>query len=132
MIQDMIGIPMGSIAVTEVPAATTEFLRIVEWRKTYKHIHRCQLLYVHATISEQVVVEDPTPLMKSWKIRREYKESQRFEGPLVLMVLLYVHVTIYEQVVIEDPTPLMKSWDTMKLKLREKEELNMGIWAAAH
>ncbi|GJV53788.1 hypothetical protein Tco_1449529 [Tanacetum coccineum] len=36
MIQDMIGIPMGSIAVTEVPAATIEFLLIVEWRQTLR------------------------------------------------------------------------------------------------
>ncbi|GKD51221.1 hypothetical protein Tco_1280197 [Tanacetum coccineum] len=60
------------------------------------------------------------------KTRREYKESQGFRGSLVLMVLLYVHATISEQVVVEDQTSLMKSWDTMKLKLREKEELNMG------
>ncbi|GKA11161.1 hypothetical protein Tco_0690594 [Tanacetum coccineum] len=38
------------------------------------------------------------------KTRKEYKESQGFGGPLLLMV----------------------SWDTMKLKLRENEELGMG------
>nr|GEX29011.1 hypothetical protein [Tanacetum cinerariifolium] len=41
------------------------------------------------------------------------------------MVLLYVHAIISEQVVVEDQTLLMRSWDTMKLKLKEKEELNM-------
>nr|GEV55723.1 hypothetical protein [Tanacetum cinerariifolium] len=35
MIKDMIRIPMGSIAVTDVPATTTEFPHIVEWRQTY-------------------------------------------------------------------------------------------------
>nr|GEW86951.1 hypothetical protein [Tanacetum cinerariifolium] len=44
----------------------------------------------------------------------------------MFMQLLYVHATISEQVIVEDQTPLMKSWDTMKLKLREKKELNMG------
>ncbi|GJW00361.1 hypothetical protein Tco_1555612 [Tanacetum coccineum] len=60
------------------------------------------------------------------KTRKEYKESQGFRGPLLLMVLLYVHATISERVVVEDQTPLMKSWDTMKLKLRENKELDMG------
>ncbi|GJV07461.1 hypothetical protein Tco_1345117 [Tanacetum coccineum] len=47
-------------------------------------------------------------------------------GSIAVMELMYVHATISERVVVEDQTPLMKSWDTMKLKLRENEELDMG------
>ncbi|GJT28988.1 ulp1 protease family, C-terminal catalytic domain-containing protein [Tanacetum coccineum] len=171
MIQDMIGIPMGSIAVTEVPAATTEFPHIVEWRQTYntytdaRFTIKCvveRLLFDHqlgrefkmnflvmffsiigdcpklGTVNQrflECIDKEEDIQNMDWctyllgtmkKTRREYKESQGFGGPLVLMVLLYVHATISEQVVVEDQTPLMKSWDTMKLKLREKEELNMG------
>ncbi|GJR16746.1 hypothetical protein Tco_0965273 [Tanacetum coccineum] len=176
MIQDMIGIPMGSIAVTEVPAATTEFPHIVEWRQTYntytdaRFTIKCvveRLLFDHqlgrefkmnflvmffsiigdcpklGTVNQrflECIDKEEDIQNMDWctyllgtmkKTRREYKESQGFGGPLVLMVviycmLLYVHATISEQVVVEDQTPLMKSWDTMKLKLREKEELRMG------
>ncbi|GJU93002.1 hypothetical protein Tco_1317758 [Tanacetum coccineum] len=171
MIQDMIGIPMGSIAVTEVPAATTEFPHIVEWRQTYntytdaRFTIKCvveRLLFDHqlgrefkmnflvmffsiigdcpklGTVNQrflECIDKEEDIQNMDWctyllgtmkKTRREYKESQGFGGPLVLMVLLYVHATISEQVVVEDQTPLMKSWDTMKLKLREKEELHMG------
>nr|GEV47744.1 hypothetical protein [Tanacetum cinerariifolium] len=41
-------------------------------------------------------------------------------------MLLYLYATISKQLVVKDETPLMNSWDTMKLKLREKGELNMG------
>ncbi|GJT06681.1 hypothetical protein Tco_0841143, partial [Tanacetum coccineum] len=61
------------------------------------------------------------------KTRKEYKESQGFGGPLLLMVLMYTMQQYYERVVLKTKTPLRsKSWDTMKLKLREKEELDMG------
>ncbi|GKA30554.1 hypothetical protein Tco_0716859 [Tanacetum coccineum] len=107
MIQDMIGIPMGSIAITEVPAATTEFPHIIEWRQTYN-------TYTDARFTIKCVVER---LLFDHQLGREFKMN---------FLLLYVHATISEQVVVEDQTPLMKSWDTMKLKLIEKEELNMG------
>ncbi|GJT42584.1 hypothetical protein Tco_0951299 [Tanacetum coccineum] len=58
MINEMLGIPMGSIAVTE-------------------------LLYVNATISKQVTVEEQTPLMKSWDImmlKRREKEELNMGG----------------------------------------------------
>ncbi|GJU34779.1 ulp1 protease family, C-terminal catalytic domain-containing protein [Tanacetum coccineum] len=97
----------GSIAVTEVPAATTEFPHIVEWRQTYN-------TYTDARFMIKFVVER---LLFDHQLGREFKMN---------FLLLYVHATISEQVVVEDQTPLMKSWDTMKLKLREKEELNMG------
>ncbi|GKD85252.1 hypothetical protein Tco_1356406, partial [Tanacetum coccineum] len=171
MIQDMIGIPMGSIAVTEVPAATTEFPHIVEWRQTYntytdaRFTIKCvveRLLFDHqlgrefklnflvmffsiigdcpklGTVNQrflECVANEENIRKMDWctyllgtmkKTRKEYKESQGFGGPLLLMVLLYVHVTISERVVVEDQTPLMKSWDTMKLKHRENEELDMG------
>ncbi|GJX33334.1 reverse transcriptase domain-containing protein [Tanacetum coccineum] len=73
MIQDMIGISMGSIAVTEVPTTTNN-----------------EFCYMYNGGGDKCT-------------------------------------TSYQmQVVVEDQTPLMKSWDTMKLKLRENEELGMG------
>nr|GEZ82065.1 ulp1 protease family, C-terminal catalytic domain-containing protein [Tanacetum cinerariifolium] len=37
MINEMIGIPMRIMVVTEVPTKTTEFPLIVDWRQTYKY-----------------------------------------------------------------------------------------------
>ncbi|GKD13868.1 hypothetical protein Tco_1198275 [Tanacetum coccineum] len=144
MIQDMIGIPMGSIAVTEVPTETTEFRPIVEWRQTYntytdaRFTIKCvveKLLFDHqmgrefklnflvmffsiigdcpklGTVNQrflECVANEEDIRKMDWctyllrtmkKTRKEYKESQ----------LLYVHATISERVVVEDQTPLMKS-----------------------
>ncbi|GKB12348.1 hypothetical protein Tco_0846271 [Tanacetum coccineum] len=63
MIQDMIGIPMGSIAVTEVPATTTEFPHIVEWRQTYN-------TYTDARFTIKYVVER---LLFDHPLGREFK-----------------------------------------------------------
>nr|GFA48419.1 peptidase C48, SUMO/sentrin/Ubl1 [Tanacetum cinerariifolium] len=88
MISDMIGIPIGSIGVTEVPAATIEFPLIVEWRKSYDlddemFTIKCVLLYLNATISEQVDVEEEIPFMKSWdtmKLKRRENEELKIGG----------------------------------------------------
>ncbi|GKE57649.1 hypothetical protein Tco_1496834 [Tanacetum coccineum] len=107
MIQDMIGILMGSIAVTEVPTTTTEFPYIVEWRQMYntytdarKHT-KDGLVYISIGNNEE-----------------NEKRIQRISR--------FWRTTTTHGVVVEDQTPLMKSWDTMKLKLRENEELGMG------
>ncbi|GKA42690.1 retrovirus-related pol polyprotein from transposon TNT 1-94 [Tanacetum coccineum] len=170
MINEMIGIPMGTMVVTEVPTATTEFPLIVDWRQTYKYPDERftiksvveRLMFEHengrvfklnflviffsiigdcpkmGTVNQRFLpcIEREEDIKNmDWctyllgtmkKTRREYKKSQGFGGPLLLMVLLYLNATISEKVIIEEQTPLMKSWDTLKLKLREKEELNLG------
>ncbi|GJW24019.1 hypothetical protein Tco_0037830 [Tanacetum coccineum] len=144
MIQDMIRILMGSIVVTEVPTTTTKFPHIVKLRQTYNtytDARDCPKLGTVNQLFLECVANEENIRNMDWctyllgtmkKTRKEYKESQGFGGPLLLMVLMYVHATISERVVVEDQTPLMKSWDTMKLKLKENEELDMGgIWKVA-
>nr|GEV86000.1 hypothetical protein [Tanacetum cinerariifolium] len=140
MINEMIGIPIGTMAITEVPIATTEFPLIIDWIQMYDYPDERfiiksgveRLLFEHQNGREfklkflvmffstiyRGLSETGNGTMK--KTRREYKQSQGFGGPLMLMVLLYLNATISEEVVVEEQTPLTKSWDTKKLKLRER------------
>ncbi|GJR69360.1 hypothetical protein Tco_0015425 [Tanacetum coccineum] len=131
MINEMIEIPMGTMAVMRVPTATTEFPLIVDWRKTYAYANERftiksvveRLLFEHqsgrefkinflvmffsiigdcpkmGTVNQRFLpcIEKEEDIKNmDWctylmgtikKTMREYKQSQGFGGPLLLMVL---------------------------------------------